>query len=197
MLTLVSRLKKNIASNKYALIICEKATIAIETALLLPVLLLMVFGGIQMTGMYYDYMLISSAATEAARQGMLSSTTSTMTAYTMGTIVNSYLTNSPLITFGGTASNLWTARVYVCKATITNNVFSTTADTSAACTTGEDAKLTASTTVKCPLNDANRATNYPNGALLKVNVSYQFVGFWKNIPGSTNNLSYTAQMMCE
>lgn len=189
--------KFRIAAAAKALLVCDKAVIAIETALLLPVLLLMVFGGIQMTGMYYDYMLISNAATEAARQGMLSSSTSTMTAYTMGTIVNSYLTNTPLITFGGTANTAWTARVYVCKATITNNVFSTTADTTSSCTTGEDAKLTGSTSVKCPINDANKATNYPNGALLKVTVAYQFVGFWKNIPGSTRDLTYTAQMMCE
>ena len=178
-----------------ALLICERATVAIETALLLPVLLLMVFGGIQMTGMYYDYMLISSAATEAARQGMLSST-SPMTAATMGSIANSYLTNSPLITFGGTANTGWTSTVYLCKATTTATTFSV-ADASANCTTGQNAKLGTST-LACPAsNDPNRLTNYPNGALLKVKVSYQFVGFWKNIPGSNNDLTYTAQFMCE
>lgn len=178
-----------------ALLIGEKAVMAIEAALLLPVLLLMVFGGIQMTGMYYDYMLISSAATEAARQGMLSSTTP-MTAAGMGAVATSYLTNSPLITFGGTANTAWTSTVYLCKATTTTTTFSV-ADTSSNCTTGQNAKLGTST-LACPAsNDPNRLTNYPNGALLKVNVSYQFVGFWKNIPGSNNNLSYTAQFMCE
>lgn len=177
------------------LIFCSRASVAIETALLLPVLMLMVFGGIQMIGMYYDYMLISSAATEAARQGMLSST-SPMTAATMGSVANSYLTNSPLITFGGTSASGWTARVYLCKATVTSTTFSV-ADTGTNCTTGQDAKLTTST-LACPAsNDPNRLTNYPNGALLKVNVSYNFVGFWKSIPGSTNTLSYTAQFMCE
>ncbi len=176
-------------------LLCEKATVAIETALLLPVLLLMVFGGIQMTCMYYDYMLISSAATEAARQGMLSSTTP-MTAATMGSVASSYLTNSPLITFGGTATTAWTSTVYLCKATTTTTTFSVV-DASTNCTTGQNAKLGTST-LACPAsNDANRLTNYPNGALLKVNVSYLFLGFWKNIPGSTNQLSYTAQFMCE
>lgn len=185
---------KGIITSK-AIFVCEKAVIAIETALLLPILILMVYGGIQFTGMYYNYMLLSNAATEAARQGILSSTTP-MTAATMGSIANSYLTNSPLITFGGTASNAWTSKVYLCKATATSTTFSVI-DTSINCTTGVNAKLPNST-LGCPAsNDPNRLTNFPNGALLKVEVSYLFVGFYKPLPGSTRTLSHTAQFMCE
>ena len=185
---------KEIITSK-AILVSEKAVIAIETALILPVLILMIYGGIQFTGMYYNYMLLSSAATEAARQGILSSTTP-MTAATMGSLVNSYLTNAPLITFGGTASNAWTATVYRCKATATSTTFSVI-DTSTNCTTGVNAKL-ANSTLGCPAsNDPNRLTNFPDGALLKVEVSYLFVGFYRPLPGSTRTLSYTAQFMCE
>lgn len=185
---------KDIITSK-AILVCEKAVIAIETALILPILLLMVFGGIQFTGMYYNYMLLSSAATEAARQGVLSSTTP-MTAATMGSLANSYLTNSPLITFGGTASDAWTSKVYLCKATTTSTTFSV-ADTSTNCTAGVNARSSGST-LGCPAsNDADRLTNFPNGALLKVEVSYLFLGFYKSLPGSTRTLSYTAQFMCE
>ena len=53
--------------------ISQIGSVAIEAAMVLPVLLLMTFGGIQLSAMYYDYILISSASTEAARQGILSS----------------------------------------------------------------------------------------------------------------------------
>lgn len=156
-------------------------SVAVEAAMIIPVLMLLSFGGIQISAMYYDYQLIASAAVEAARQGILSSS-SPLNNQGVAAVAASYLTSNPLITFGNSTAPV--VSVSLCTVSATGSSF-----TVSACNV-----LSQSTpTVACP---ATRLTP-PAGNLLQVTVSYDFKGPYKAVSWANKTLSSTTQFMCE
>jgi Flp pilus assembly protein TadG len=166
------------AKNRF---LSQIGSVAIEAAMVLPVLLLMTFGGIQLSAMYYDYQLVNAAATEAARQGVLSSA-SPLNNQGIAAVATSYLNANPLITFGNSATA--TVSVSLCTVNASGSTFTVSACSVLAQTSAQTA---------CP---ATRLTP-PAGNLLQVTVSYNFQGPYKAVTWANKTLSATTQFMCE
>lgn len=156
-------------------------SVAVEAAMILPVLMLLSFGGIQLSAMYYDYQIITAAGVEAARQGILSSA-SPLNNQGIAAVASSYLTANPLITFGNTTSPA--VSVTLCTVNATGSTF-----TVSSCNVLSQSTATAA----CP---ATRLTP-PAGNLLQVTVSYDFKGPYKAVSWANKTLSSTTQFMCE
>ena len=161
--------------------ISQIGSVAIEAAMVLPVMLLMTFGGIQLSAMYYDYQLISGASTEAARQGALSSS-SPLNNQGIAAVVTSFIAANPLITFGNATAAV--TSVSLCTVSASGSTFTV----SSCSVLAQTSALTA-----CP---ATRLTP-PAGNLLQVTVTYGFQGPYKSVSWANKTLTSTTQFMCE
>lgn len=179
----------------YALkFIRERGVAAIEAALVMPIVLLMIFGGIQVSAMYYDYLLVNSAATEAARQAVLASSTPLNSAGIASVALN-YLTTSPVISFG--SSNLPSVSVGYIPYTSSGSVITLGATTMKAnAITTSTLATYASSAQAADICPATRVTP-PNGTLALVTVSYSFQGPYQSVSWANKTLSSSIQFVCE
>ena len=82
----------------------EKAVAAVELALILPILLIILFGIVEISTIFYDKAVITNASREAARAGIVNSSISDLD-------IQSYAQNycqNKLITFGGSKTPIVT-----------------------------------------------------------------------------------------
>jgi Flp pilus assembly protein TadG len=81
----------------------QKGVAAIEFALVLPLLLVLVFGIIEFSVLLYDKAMITNASREGARAGIVYSYPGRITDEAIISVVDNYCQNS-LINFGGTSA---------------------------------------------------------------------------------------------
>lgn len=164
----------------------ESGVAAIEAAIIMPAMFALIFGGMQASFMVYDYILITNAAAEGARQGSLSSS-APLNSDGIGNVVQQFLTSSPPVNFGtGTLSTYLTTSVSTCVVNISGSTM-TYPNT-------PDCSIVTAGGTACP---ATRLTP-PAGTLLQVNVTYVFNAFWnKAATWSTKTIGTTAQYLCQ
>lgn len=164
----------------------ESGVAAIEAAIIMPAMFALIFGGMQASFMVYDYILITNAAAEGARQGSLSSS-SPLNSTGIANVVQQFLTSSPPVNFGtGTLTTYLTTSVSTC---VVN-----TSGSSMTYTNNPNCTIVAAGGTACP---ATRLTA-PAGTLLQVSVTYVFNAFWnKAATWSTKTIGTTAQYLCQ
>jgi Flp pilus assembly protein TadG len=179
---------RKLSKKYFALKDQQKGSIAVEASLLIPVIFLILFGTVQIIALFYDLSIVSNAATEAARQGSLSST-SPLNNQGIASVVTSYFSTNTPIYF--TSANTPTTVVQICNASTSGSTFTITPGS---CTTLNQS----SAQTACP---ATRATP-PAANLLIVTVNYTFSGLFGKVSKINpilwdgKVLSSTAQFVC-
>jgi Flp pilus assembly protein TadG len=80
-------------------LICQKGVAAVEFAIILPLLIVLVFGIIEFSLLLYDKQVITNASREGARSGIVYRYPDRVTNAEITEVVNAYCSNY-LITFG-------------------------------------------------------------------------------------------------
>ncbi len=79
-------------------LLCQRGTSAVEFALVLPLLMIIVFGIIEFSFILYDKQIITNASREGARAGIVAQSPR-VTDTQITTVVNNYISNH-LVSFG-------------------------------------------------------------------------------------------------
>lgn len=163
----------------------ESGVVAIEAAILLPILFMVVFFTSQISIVFYNQYQMNIAANQAARQGTIYSS-SRPTNATIASLASAYLTGR-LITFSPTPGTI-NVTAYSCPYTLGSNTFPDPTIGGSGC----------SSSTACP------ASSYSSGnpTVIMVYVTYAFTGLFKNATqinpvNLTGTYTANASQICE
>jgi len=134
----------------------QRGSVLIETAIVLPLILFIILGGIQIFAFFFNINVIANAANQAALAG--SSIGSPATQASVVATVNQYLANVPPINFSSSAPTT-TVTATFCPYTVGSTGIAQT--------------------TPCVTTGCSASTPY----ILNVNVSYPFTGMFSTFAG--------------